>query len=108
MFLRRKVIESEIAQENRSRARSPSIMAEAAFHMLSQPGASYTGIYSLTTRSWMVYRNFFFRLGNFEIDELFLRKKVGWKTEDFKQFNGDDISDEELVPDFFIPQVGLS
>lgn len=46
-----------IDPESQSRTRHPSIMADAAFAMLSRPGSSYTG--------------------NFEIDELLLRCSVG-------------------------------
>ena len=42
----------------------------------------------------------------FEVDELLLRRDLGWTTKDFARFA--NVPDEDLVPDFFIPKVGVA
>ncbi|SCV71900.1 BQ2448_4594 [Microbotryum intermedium] len=98
-----------MSEEGRQLARDPSIMADAAFAMLNKPSASYTG--------------------QFEVDEIFLRKDQGYvefennldlsrrkfeliiQTFNFSlRYNSKKLSEYGLVPfselqeDLFIPQ----
>lgn len=68
-------------EQTRSSCRHPDVIAEAAFVMLSQSGATYTG--------------------RFEMDEVLLRTRAGWKTSDFAKYAS--CRDDELLPDLFLP-----
>ncbi|KAI5481780.1 hypothetical protein MNV49_000057 [Pseudohyphozyma bogoriensis] len=71
-----------LSEEGREFARDPSIMADAAFGMLNLPSTSYTG--------------------NFEIDEIFLRKQLGYTSKKLAEYSNCKFS--ELHEDLFIPQ----
>lgn len=58
-------------------------MADASIAMLKKP-ASYTG--------------------QLEIDEVFLRRDLGYKTSDLKKYSAME-NDDEITPDFFVPEV---
>jgi citronellol/citronellal dehydrogenase len=66
-------------QEARRRTRSPEIMADAAYVMVTRPARDYTG--------------------RFMIDENVLREAG---VTDLSRYNPPGIRDEELMPDFFV------
>lgn len=70
-----------MSQEGRQLARDPSIMAEAAFAMLSK-SVDYTG--------------------NFEIDEILLRREAGYDSKKLAEFG--QVPFEKLQEDLYIPQ----
>ncbi|KAL8286699.1 hypothetical protein RQP46_004227 [Phenoliferia psychrophenolica] len=69
-------------EAGRQTSRDPTIMADAAFAMLSKPGATYTG--------------------NFEIDELFLRRELGFDSKKLASYGICKFA--ELHEDLYIPQ----
>ncbi|KDE08856.1 hypothetical protein MVLG_00956 [Microbotryum lychnidis-dioicae p1A1 Lamole] len=71
-----------MSEEGRQLARDPTIMADAAFAMLNKPSASYTG--------------------QFEIDEIFLRRDQGYNSKKLSKYGR--VPFAELQEDLFIPQ----
>ncbi|SGY23616.1 BQ5605_C019g08957 [Microbotryum silenes-dioicae] len=71
-----------MSEEGRQLARDPTIMADAAFAMLNKPSASYTG--------------------QFEIDEIFLRRDQGYNSKKLSEYGR--VPFAELQEDLFIPQ----
>ncbi|KAM0746997.1 NAD(P)-binding protein [Meredithblackwellia eburnea MCA 4105] len=69
-------------EQGRQKSRDPSIMAEASFGMLSKDGTRYTG--------------------NFEIDEIFLRRELGYDSQKLSTFGL--VKFDELHEDLYIPQ----
>ncbi|KAH8919291.1 short chain dehydrogenase family protein [Atractiella rhizophila] len=73
------------SNEAKRRSRDANIMADAAFEMLKRDGKSYTG--------------------HFEIDELFLRREIGYTENMIKDYSLDKETPlEELLPDFWISE----
>lgn len=69
-----------LSEEGRQYARDPSFIGDAAFGMLSKPAETYTG--------------------NFEIDEIFMRKDLGINSEKIDKYA--NVHAEELHEDLFI------
>ncbi|GAA5895329.1 hypothetical protein JCM8208_005979 [Rhodotorula glutinis] len=85
-YISTEAIRMLIGSEGRDKhARHPSIVADAAFAMLEEEGASYSG--------------------NFEIDELVLRHLRGLTTSDLQRYSPTpDTPFSDLHEDLFIPQ----
>ncbi|KAM0791251.1 hypothetical protein ACM66B_005728 [Microbotryomycetes sp. NB124-2] len=71
-----------LSEEGRQYARDPSFIGDAAFGMLNKPASTYSG--------------------NFEIDEIFMRRELGLNTEQLDKYA--NVRAEELHEDLFIAQ----